>query len=620
MFKIHKQKFIKIYKQQKKIKKANNSFEFVNLKKNDKVKYLSDNNLIKQQKNKTLENQGNYIINNMPSTLQFYYILLKILPEGILLLGNKIFHIQFLNKNIQEILQIDSKFLVEKLLSLKNSEFKEYGNDKKDDSTSTNSTLKGQTIYVNQCKNLKSLYEKIIKLTNYQLKKNFLQGIEEQSQKFIMYCNFNNKKNQNEDDIKNLEITCVPTIIDNQSSVLFVIKDISNIKKLNYLQILNENKSKMLSQVAHEFRTPLNCIISLIEIAEEQNTYLHQFLKPALISAQQLNFMVNDILDFTQIKANKFSLNYQIFDFLDLIKQIILLLNIEARKKQIELLYQYDPQLPTFIHSDQNRIRQVLINLIGNALKFTKQGSITIIVKKKLVNKILVQVKDTGIGIQEKDQQKLFYAFGKINGEEENLLNPKGVGLGLMISHMLAKILGGEEGLHVESEYGKGSCFQFMVMNQIEKQQEVDKIIQNNKFTFQRNKYRAQNILIIDDNQFNILVLKARIQNITKAQIQTALSGKDAMKIVKQKYEKLDQYFQLIFLDLSMPDIDGYQTFNLLKQFYNEKKLFQYVNVVACSGYQDCKEQNKAMKVGMTDYLTKPIDKVKLQQILSKYL
>ncbi|KAL4478637.1 hypothetical protein ABPG74_006872 [Tetrahymena malaccensis] len=284
-----------------------------------------------------------------------------------------------------------------------------------------------------------------------------------------------NAKSDTSDNVENckkiFEVTCIPCIIESQPSVLFVVKDVTHFNQIKLLKHINKNKSQMLSQVAHEFRTPLNCIISMMELASITNpsSQIQQYLKPALTSAKQLNSMVNDLLDLAQVKAGKFSLNMESFNLQELISQIVLLMSFQSDQKGLALIPNIDPQIPNQIYSDPNRLRQIIINLVGNSLKFTKKGSITI--KASLLNAKLIRISiiDTGIGIKEEDMANLFQAFGKIVGQEQKQLNPNGVGLGLMISHVLAKNLGEGEGLKVESQVGVGTEFYFEIVNNLQK-------------------------------------------------------------------------------------------------------------------------------------------------------
>ncbi len=254
--------------------------------------------------------------------------------------------------------------------------------------------------------------------------------------------------------------------------ILCLFKDISEEKYIKNLIVINENKSKAISFVSHEIRTPLNCIINMLKIVENKidEESFDKIIKPAENSAKFLLNLVNDLLDMAQIEGGKFKLNYLEFDLKMLLSDTLTLIKIQAESRKIELKLNYHLKLQESIKSDPNRIRQVTINLLGNALKFTSKGIIEIKAKPcggsdRLIK---ISVKDSGIGIKEEDQKKLFQAFGRLDlGENENL-NIQGVGLGLLISNILSKNLGPNNnridgGLKVKSTLGEGSKFSFIL-------------------------------------------------------------------------------------------------------------------------------------------------------------
>ena len=257
----------------------------------------------------------------------------------------------------------------------------------------------------------------------------------------------------------------------NNYDILCLLRDKSSDKNLKNLIVINENKSKAISFVSHEIRTPLNCIINMLKIVEnkiDEQTF-EKIIKPAEHSARFLLNLVNDLLDMAQIEAGKFKLNNVDFDLKMLLSDTLTLIKIQAETRKIELQLNCDPKLPILIKSDPNRIRQITINLLGNALKFTTKGVIKIKAKpmKNSDRLIKISIKDSGIGIKEEDQRKLFQAFGRLDlGDNENL-NVQGVGLGLLISNILSKNLGPNnniyDGLQVKSKYGEGTKFYFII-------------------------------------------------------------------------------------------------------------------------------------------------------------
>lgn len=257
----------------------------------------------------------------------------------------------------------------------------------------------------------------------------------------------------------------------NDDYIICFFHDISAEKSMANLMMINENKSKTISFVSHEIRTPLNCIMTMLKLMEDkidEDSY-YKIIKPAENSASFLLNLVNDLLDMAQIEAGKFKVNNIEFDLKVLLSDVFTLIKLQAESRKIDLQLIYDSKLPETIKSDPNRIKQIVINLLGNALKFTTKGIIKI--RAKLLKNqrfIKISVQDTGIGIKEEDKKKLFQAFGRLDLGENEKLNIQGVGLGLLISNSLSKNLGPQDnleyqGLQVKSNYGEGTKFYFII-------------------------------------------------------------------------------------------------------------------------------------------------------------
>ncbi|EAS04082.2 ATPase, histidine kinase-, DNA gyrase B (macronuclear) [Tetrahymena thermophila SB210] len=300
--------------------------------------------------------------------------------------------------------------------------------------------------------------------------------------RMVSKCQLNSQKT------KYFEIIFIPCIVKSEITVVLVVKDITHFNEIEVLKMVNENKSQMLSQVAHEIRTPLNCVISMIEITKDlaEQSVCENFLAPALTSARLLNNLIQDLLDMAQVKAGCFQLKSTKFNIRNLLEEVKQLMKVQVQSSNIQMEISISDQVPTFIYSDPFRIRQILINLIGNALKFTQKGFITVVAERYTYQNIdtivRISVKDTGIGIKPKQKQKLFQAFGKLDDDNQEYLNPKGVGLGLMISNELAKKLSNpiftNQGLEVESVYGQGSQFSFFIIDNVQLQASVLQVSQ----------------------------------------------------------------------------------------------------------------------------------------------
>ena len=256
----------------------------------------------------------------------------------------------------------------------------------------------------------------------------------------------------------------------------FLIKIQSNFDANQFTISEKKNQNKNIFFVSHEMRTPLNCIVSMLQMIQPflSDDLNEEYITPSIISCNFLLYLVQDLLDMAQMESDKFTINFDEFDVRLLIFDVKELFKIQASLKQVEVVSNVAYDVPEIIISDHRRIRQILINLIGNSLKFLKKNEgkiiIDVSVEPNFPSHIVFAVKDNGIGIKDVDQNKLFMAFGKINNDENKKMNTTGVGLGLMISNNLAMNLhpNKSEGLKVESKYGHGTTFSFIIQDKNE--------------------------------------------------------------------------------------------------------------------------------------------------------
>lgn len=265
-----------------------------------------------------------------------------------------------------------------------------------------------------------------------------------------------------------LETKFCPVIIEGELSIVCVIRDITDRDVAMRLQELDKQKDESLAAITHEFRSPLNGILSMLEslklhISKELQM---NYLEPATASTKSLLNLVNDILDMYQIHAKQLRLVFTPCIVEDILNNCINILKFAAVMKGLQLFLEIDEKVPKTIVTDPNRLQQIILNLISNSLKFTQKGGIYIKVTKEALGKIKISVRDTGVGISSSDLPKLFKRFGKLDLREDNIMNPQGAGLGLSISHGLAQRLNttpNEGGLNVESKVGEGTEFWFII-------------------------------------------------------------------------------------------------------------------------------------------------------------
>ncbi|KAM3144654.1 hypothetical protein pb186bvf_003261 [Paramecium bursaria] len=422
-----------------------------------------------------------------------------------------------------------------------------------------------------------------------------------------------------------------------KKSAIMICRDLKYKQYINQLETYNRQKSKMISYVSHEYRAPVGCIIHMLEhvITQKKDEY---YLQLALDQAKYLLNLSNNLLDLAQIKADKFQLNIAKFNFKQLCQECLDMFKLGADRKNIQLSLVYTSQCPSYIYQDSGRIKQILINLIGNAFKFTEKGIIQIIVSLENSNLLQVSVKDSGIGIMEEDKERLFKAFGKSNSEESKKLNSSGVGLGLVISNFIAKQLYQLGGLQFESQHLKGTEFYFVIQNHISQntqldysednlnQSDEDQLILKPQYVRMitrgpTNLLCCNKILIVDDLQFNIDILSMLLKVQGYTDVSYAINGYLALEMMKNRKQCKTCggfQFELIFMDLEMPGIDGLKTAELIFENIKDRKQ-KLPMIVACSGYEAAEYIEKCRQVGITQYTQKPIQKADLNKILDIY-
>ena len=384
----------------------------------------------------------------------------------------------------------------------------------------------------------------------------------------------------------------------------------------------SEAKSAFLSNMSHEIRTPINAILGMNEmiLRETNNNDIIGYSNNIKSAGNSLLTIINDILDFSKIESGKMDIIPVDYDLTSTLNDLINMIKPRAEAKNLKILTDIDPETPTALFGDEVRLKQIMINLLTNAVKYTEKGSIQLKVTfsketKTSQNIILkVSISDTGIGIKKEDLQKLFDKFVRI--DEKRNRNIEGTGLGMSITSNLLTMMGGS--MNVESEYGKGSTFSFDLSQTVRKwtpigdySKEFSKLSSKEKYV---PKFKAPNahIVIIDDNAINIAVFKGLLKK-TGIKIDSAENGKEGIRLcIENKYD-------IIFLDHMMPGMDGIETLNELKEKYPDNKNNE-TPVVCLTANAISGAKEKYVEAGFTDYLSKPIDPQKLEELIFSYL
>lgn len=409
---------------------------------------------------------------------------------------------------------------------------------------------------------------------------------------------------------------------------MMTIVDVTKIIEQNHLmkrlvlqtEDANRAKTNFVSNMSHEIRTPMNSIVGITEILlrSRHSPKEQEYLLNIQSSGRVLLTIINDVLDCSKMEAGKMQLFDEPYDTCSLFHDLRISMENRIGHSGLELIYDIDQDIPCKLKGDMGRIRQVIINLVNNAIKYTEKGSVrfSVHVRQKNTDKVMLyyEVADTGIGIRKEDQKILFDAFQRVEIDRNRYV--EGTGLGLTISQNLVNMMGGV--IEVESEYGKGSRFFFTIEQTIIDPTPVSAVNYNGQKDNVTEKEAEclfiapeAHILLVDDNELNLVVAKELLKPL-RMQIDTAENGLQAVKMVR------GSQYDLVLMDHMMPVMDGIEAAKAIRALPEDK--YQKLPIIALTANAMVDARKEFLNAGMNGFVAKPIDFARICNQLKLWL
>lgn len=426
---------------------------------------------------------------------------------------------------------------------------------------------------------------------------------------------------------------CISKIYDSYTDIIGYIVAVTDLsERLEYITRLeqaikdaenaNQAKTTFLANMSHEIRTPMNAIIGFSELAlkKDLSSEVREYIDGIHLASRNLLAIINDILDITKIESGKMEIipdNYYIADLLD---DVSLIISQQAMKKGLAFVMKTDDMIPTKLYGDKVRLRGVLINILNNAVKYTKEGTISfetkIVLRTENTIKIAFIISDTGIGIRREDQEKLFQSFERL--DQQLHYSVEGSGLGLSIAKGYVTLMGGD--IFVNSEYGKGSTFTVTVNQKI-----IDSTPLQHQFTIDKVKQKMPDeeteqllirdtyALLVDDNHINLMVAKALLESYGLT-VDTASSGEDAIALCQKKQ------YPIVFMDQMMPEMDGIEAMKRIRALDSYYAAGGEAKIIVLTADAIRGARESLLAKGFDEYLGKPMNLKQLERLMKQYI
>lgn len=427
-----------------------------------------------------------------------------------------------------------------------------------------------------------------------------------------------------------LVINGIPDRYDDILGYIIIVDDLTdkmqNIEELKQARLradmANRAKSTFLTQMSHEIRTPLNTILGMDEmiLRECDSESIREQAGYIKSAGNTLLGLINDILDLSKLESGRLEIIGDDYSLKTVLHDVLNLVSLKRKDKGLALELEIDETAPNRLYGDELRVKQVLTNVLNNAVKYTEQGTITLRLswheKEESIVELVFQIEDTGVGIRREDIKKLFEPYERLDERQNHMI--EGSGLGLTITKELLERMHGN--MQVESEYGKGSVFTLTFEQKMLGKEPIGSISDKpvglsavQEVLKKKEKLIAPEarVLVVDDTVSNLLIIQGLLKE-TQIRVDMAKSGRDALRMVAKKE------YQIIFLDHMMPEMDGIETLQKIKALSDNPN--SKVPVIALTANAVFGAKEKYLASGFTDYLSKPVDSALLEQLVQKYL